>query len=253
MIFKSIDLNSDVGEQSAALLDGSEEALIRLITSANIACGGHAGDEESMKAVLRMCATHNVSIGAHPSYPDRKSFGRKRMDISSDALVESVYSQVSLLCSLADAMGMKVRHIKPHGALYNSAAKDEEIARSIASGVRKVGKEFVLFGLAGSKMLDVWAAEGFAVVAEGFVDRRYERDGSLRSRDYPDALIVDPRQAADQALTIATEQKVTAANGSVIEVSAQTLCLHSDTPSAVQIATTVRAALVKAGIQVKAN
>jgi UPF0271 protein len=251
-MIKTIDLNSDVGERPEALLDGSEEKLISLITSANIACGGHVGDEESMKMVLKLCAKHNVAVGAHPSYPDRESFGRKKLDISLGAVAQSVYEQVLTLCNLADNLGLQVSHVKPHGALYNAAANDETLAGAISDGVKKVGKDFVLFGLAGSMMLKVWAAEGFTVVGEAFVDRRYEPDGSLRSRTYSDALITDPRLAANQAIKLVREHCVTTTDGSEITVPAKTLCLHSDTPSAIQIASEVRSILLREGIRVEA-
>ena len=249
---RTIDLNSDVGERPEALLDGSEEKLISLISSANIACGGHAGDEQSMIAVVKLCAKHNVAIGAHPSYPDKTSFGRKKLDISPEALADSVYEQVRALCGLADTLGLKVKHIKPHGALYNDAANDEKLARAVAKGIGKVNRSFVLFGLAGSRMLEVWASDGFEVVGEAFVDRRYEKDGSLRSRQHPDALITDPATAAAQALKIAQRQRVTAIDGSEIAVSASTICLHSDTPSAFLIASEVRKVLLRQGIRIEA-
>ncbi len=246
---KSIDLNSDVGERPEALVDGTEEQLIRLITSANIACGGHAGDMQSMVTVMRLCEKYGVAIGAHPSYPDRESFGRKKLDIPLDSLEDSIYEQVTGLCRLASSLGLVVKHVKPHGALYNAAAEDPGLASAIARAVARISKDFVLVGLAGSRMLHVWEAMGFKVAGEAFADRRYENDGSLRSRQWADALITDPALAAGQAVQIAEQHKVTTAAGAQIPVSAQTICFHSDTPGSLAIATRIRSALTSAGIE----
>lgn len=246
-----IDINSDVGERPEALADGSEEKLIRNITSANIACGGHAGDADSMLKVMKICSRYGVGIGAHPSFPDKESFGRKELNLQMDEITEFVYQQVSSLLLVAKMNGLKVSHVKPHGALYNSAVNKKEMARAIALGVKKVSREFILFGLAGSQMLEVWRDEGFIVAGEAFADRLYEDDGTLRSRKFPDSLITDPKIAAQQALKIAVEGKVVSITGSEVKIHAGTICLHSDTKGSDAIAAEIRNVLVQNGVQIK--
>jgi 5-oxoprolinase (ATP-hydrolysing) subunit A len=247
----TVDINSDLGERPEALADGSEEKLIRNITSANIACGGHAGDDESMLKVMKICSNYGVGIGAHPSYPNKESFGRVQLDLSIDEIADFVYEQVSNMVNLASKNGFEIRHIKPHGALYNSAVYNKEISQAIALGVKKISKDFILFGLAGTPMLDVWHDEGFTVAGEAFADRSYEPNGTLRSRKFPDALITDPQKAAQQALRIVTECKIVTVNGSEIIVPAETICLHSDTENSDVIAAEVRRAFMEAGVNVK--
>ncbi len=235
-------LNSDVGERPEALRDGSEEELIRLLDWANIACGGHAGDEASMAQVVRLCREHGVQIGAHPSYPDRERFGRAVIDLPGQAISEFVYEQVKSLDTVARAQGGEVRHIKPHGALYNQAARDRAVALAIGEGVSRWNRQAVLVGLAGSVMLDAWQEQGFAIAAEAFADRRYEPDGSLRARSFPNALITDPAEAVAQVLLI-SRGRVRAWDGSELALSAGTICIHSDTPEALSIARAVRGVL----------
>ncbi len=221
-------LNSDVGERPEALRDGSEEQLLCLLDWANIACGGHAGDEQSMEEVVALCRRHGVQVGAHPGYADRENFGRKPMDLPAEAVAQTVSDQVRLLDAVARGHGLEVWHVKPHGALYNQAARDPALALAIADGVGRWRRDVVLVGLAGSVMLRVWREAGFSVAAEVFADRRYEPDGSLRSRQHPDALITDPEEAARQVLRFET---------------ADTVCVHSDTPHALAIARAVREVL----------
>jgi UPF0271 protein len=209
-------LNSDVGERPEALRDGSEEELLRLLDWANIACGGHAGDDDSMAQVVGLCRKHGVQVGAHPGYPDREGFGREALDLSPEAISRLVFAR---------AQGLVVHHVKPHGALYNQAAIDPAVACAIAEGVRRWKPEALLVGLAGSGMLRVWQDRGFAVAPEIFADRRYEPDGSLRPRRFPDALITVPAEAAEQVRRRA---------------DAATVCVHGDTPNAVAIAAAVR-------------
>ncbi len=242
---RTMDINSDVGERPEALADGSEEQLIRHITSANIACGGHAGDDGSMLQVMKLCARYGVGIGAHPSSPDRESFGRAEMKMTPVEIAESVYRQVGRLIELAAGLGLEVRHVKPHGALYNTAAKDDKTALAIAHGVARLGKKPALFGPANSPALDVWRKEGFSVVAEAFADRRYEPDGSLRPRRFVDALITDPELAALQALQIARNGRVLSVTGKEISLEARTICVHSDTPDSAAIAERIRRLLAE--------
>jgi UPF0271 protein len=203
---------------------------MQYITSANVACGGHAGDAASMRRTVELARAHGVAVGAHPGYPDPANFGRLEMALSADQTSNTVYEQVRALAEIAGHLA----HVKPHGALYNVAAKNREVARAIAAGVARWGREVVLFGLAGSAMLDVWRDMGFAVAAEGFADRCYEPDGSLRSRKLAGALITDPREAARQALRLAREGR------------AQTICVHSDTPGSLRIAAAVSETLRQA-------
>lgn len=242
-----IDLNADVGEIPAALADGSEERLLRLVTSANVACGGHAGSVESMRAVIEIARRLGVNVGAHPGYPDRAGFGRVPMPLTPAEIEATVHAQVTALAGL----GAAVRHVKPHGALYNVAAKDAGIAAAIAAGVRRWRDDVVLVGLAGSTMLDVWGRAGFRVAGEAFADRAYEADGTLRSRRHADALITDPRAAARQALNIVEHGSVTALDGTHVPVAARTLCVHGDTPGAVAVVQAIRAAFAARGIDVR--
>ena len=246
----SIDLNCDMGEMPEAIADGTQEALMRSITSANVACGGHAGNEKTMRATIEQALRFKVAIGAHPGYPDRENFGRLELKMAPDAVVNSVFEQVEALGKIADSCGAPVVHVKPHGALYNQAVKNRELAAAIAQGVALWRRDVVLVGLAGSPMLDVFRNAGFAVAAEAFADRRYEPDGTLRSRKFEDALIRNPEEAAWQALGIAERGIVIASDGSEVAVDAQTLCIHGDTPGAPQIAETVARTLREAGVKV---
>jgi UPF0271 protein len=248
---KCIDVNADVGERTEALLDGSEERLLRVVTSANIACGGHAGDATSMRSVVRLCQSLGVSIGAHPGYPDKRGFGRSKLDMRLSELEGSLAEQISSLLEIASLYGATVHHVKPHGALYNAAATDRDLAATIARATAMVDRNLVLVGLAGSLMLDVWRAFGFSFIAEAFADRRYEADGSLRSRALRDALIVDPLEAAAQAVRIVKEGAVKSFDGSAVQLCAQTICIHGDTSNAVLIAGIVRRALEQSGVVLK--
>jgi UPF0271 protein len=245
----TIDLNCDMGEREDLVLE-VQPALMECITSANVACGAHAGDEALMRLTLRQARAHGVALGAHPGYPDRENFGRLPTDMPLAALEVSIASQVHELARLAAEAGLEVRYVKPHGALYNQAARDEELARTIAHAVSRVSRELVLVGLAGSPALAVWNKAGFRTLAEAFADRRYEPDGSLRPRRFADALLKSPVEAAEQALRIAVRHEVVARDGSVVSIEAQTLCIHGDSPGAVEMAREVRAQLENAGIAV---
>jgi UPF0271 protein len=193
-----------------------------------------------------------VAVGAHPGYPDRENFGRLELKMSPDAVARSIYEQVCALAEVAAKCGAKLVHVKPHGALYNQAVKNRELAEAIAKGVAKFSKNLVLMGLAGSPMLDVFREAGFAVAAEAFADRRYEPDGTLRSRKFDDALIRNPEEAAWQALGIAERGVVIASDGNEVPVDAQTICIHGDTPGAPQIAAAVAQTLRQNGVSLSA-
>jgi len=245
---KQFDLNCDLGELPRAIADGTQEALLGSITSANVACGGHAGDAQTMRTTIEQALEAGVAVGAHPGYPDRENFGRRELKISLEALADSVCQQVGALAQIAAACGAKLVHVKPHGALYNQAVCDRGLARAIAEGVARCSRDFVLVGLAESPMLSVFREAGFRVAAEAFADRRYESDGTLRSRKFDDALIRDPGEAARQALSIAQHGMVTAHQGCEVKLTAQTICIHGDTPGAPAIAAAVARALRDAGI-----
>lgn len=249
---QSIDLNCDMGEKPELLADGTQQELLRWVSSVNIACGGHAGDEALMDATMRAAARNGVQVGAHPGYPDRPNFGRVVLNLSFDDLAESLAAQLRLLGGVAKRCGVQLAHGKAHGALYNRAAVDPDVARAICEGFRRADMYLPLLGLAGSAMLKVFAAEGFPVLTEAFVDRRYEADGTLRDRRHADALITDVREAAQQALSVARDGCVQAVDGTRVALSASTLCVHSDSPGAAVIAKAVRTALQAAGIAVRA-
>jgi UPF0271 protein len=223
-----IDLNCDMGELEDAQ---HEAALMEYITSANIACGGHAGDEATMERTARLALARGVRLGAHPGYPDRVNFGRIEMPLSAAEIERTVREQIERLESVTKRLGGEIVHVKPHGALYNVAVKNAEVARAIGAGVVRWNPRAVVFGLAGSPMLDIWREMGLAVAGEGFADRRYEPDGTLRNRKFPDALITDPQAASSQALRLAREGR------------AQTICVHGDTPGSVAILKACREAL----------
>ena len=218
-------------------------------TSINIACGGHAGDAQTMQTTIEQALRWKLAVGAHPGYPDRANFGRVDLNLSPEAVADSVYQQVRALAEIAERNGVSLTHVKPHGALYNQAVNNRELAKAIAKGVARWKTHIVLVGLAGSPMIDVFRDAGFPVAAEAFADRRYEPDATLRSRKHEDALIHDPADAGRQALSIVEQGFVFASDGSKVAVSAQTICIHGDTPGAVQIAATVAQTLRQADIR----
>jgi len=246
---KRIDLNCDMGELPEHISDGTQEALMPSFTSVNVACGGHAGDEQTMQTTIKQALRWKLAIGAHPGYPDRANFGRLELKLPPEDVTDFVHQQVRALAHIAARCGAQLTHVKPHGALYNQAVRNREIAGAIAAGVARWTRNIVLVGLAGSPMLDVFRDAGFSVAAEAFADRRYEPDGTLRSRKHADALIRDPDEAAQQALTI-VQGKVIARDGSQVPLHADTLCIHSDTPGSPQIAAQVAKALREAGFNV---
>lgn len=243
-----IDLNADVGEG----LDAVDAALLSLVTSANICCGAHAGDAETMARTVGLALQHGVAIGAHPGYPDREGFGRREMPMTPDQLAGEMERQLTDLADVVQRAGGVIRHVKPHGALYNRAATDLALARILAGAVRRFSSDLVLVGLADSRLLEAGRAAGLATAAEGFADRAYEPDGSLRPRSRPGALHADAGAVAAQAVSIARDGRVRLEDGAWLPVRADTLCLHSDSPGAVANARAVRRALRDAGVEVAA-
>lgn len=225
----TIDLNCDMGELEDA---AHEAALMEYISSANIACGGHAGDDAIMERTARLAMERGVRIGAHPGYPDRANFGRIEMPLTPEAIESTVLEQIQRLDGIVRRLGGEIVHVKPHGALYNVAVRNREVAQAVGRGVAHWNPRVRIFGLAASPMLDVWREMGLGAAAEAFADRRYEPDGSLRNRKFPDALITDPAAAAAQAVRLAREGK------------AETICVHGDTPGAVAILKACREALL---------
>lgn len=242
----AIDLNSDLGE-------GAEQdaALMPWISSANIASGGHAGDGATMRATLALARRHGVAVGAHPGYPDRENFGRLEMAASAPEVREWVRTQVQALQVEAAALGVRLRHVKPHGALYHRAARDPAIARVLAAAVFECDPNLVLVGLAGSGLLAAGREAGLAVAGEAFVDRAYQEDGSLVARSDPRALLANEDDAVAQALELALHGTVTSVEGTKVSVRAETLCVHGDGPQAVAIAWAVHQALVGRGVAVR--
>jgi len=239
-----MDINSDMGEYPEFLANGLYANLMDYVISINLACGGHAGEEDMMAETTRIAKTKGVNVGAHPGYPDRENFGRVDLEMNAGELLATIRDQIQLLADITEGQGLDLSHVKAHGALYNRAARDRAVARTIGAAVLQVNPHLPVMGLSGSVMLDVFSEMGLTVMGEAFADRTYEMDGSLRNRKFPDALITDPAQAAKQAKLIA-KGKIIAVDGSELEIEAQTICIHSDTPHALAIAGEVRMAMNK--------
>ena len=239
---RSIDLNCDLGEGA-----GHDRELMPLVTSVNIACGGHAGDEASMGEALDLAHAAGVEAGAHPSYVDRANFGRTELEIPPAQIKREVEAQIRALAALGT-----ISHVKPHGALYNRAARDPEVAKAVIAAILSVNPKLALFGLSGSYLVRKARAAGLRVVSEVFADRTYQPDGSLTPRSQPNALISDTRTCLAQAIRFATDRKVRAVDGEDITVLADTICLHGDGDHAVEFAQAIRAGLQQVGIRVVA-
>jgi 5-oxoprolinase (ATP-hydrolysing) subunit A len=245
-----IDLNSDVGESYGAWTMGQDEALIPIVTSVNIACGAHAGDPLVMARTVALAGEHGVAIGAHPGYPDRDGFGRRDLAMTADELEASVLYQLGALAAFVRAAGLRLGHVKPHGAMYNRAARDAELSAAICRAVRRFDASLVIVGLAGSVLIETASANGLAVAAEAFADRAYEADGGLRSRLLPGASLPTPEAAAEPALSIVTLGNVTSHDGQPVRLTADTLCVHGDTPGAPEYVRQIRRRLEAAGVTI---
>ena len=248
----TVDLNCDCGESFGAWRMGADEALLPHVTSANIACGFHAGDPMTMAQTLENARRRGVAAGAHPGFPDLVGFGRREMGVSAEEALAMVLYQVGALAGIARAIGTQLTHVKPHGALYNMAAADGRLADGIARAVSMLDPELVLVGLAGSELLHAAEAHGLRAASEVFADRNYMPDGSLVPRSRADAMVTDEAQAIARTVRMVTEGRVTAVDGSDIAVRADTICIHGDGPHAVPFARGLRAALEAAGVTVKA-
>ncbi|HQV47768.1 MAG TPA: 5-oxoprolinase subunit PxpA [Dokdonella sp.] len=243
---RSIDFNCDLGEGCA-----NDADVMPFISSANIACGAHAGDIASMRATLRLCAAHGVSAGAHPGYADREHFGRRALALSREQIRSLLHEQLERIAEIALAEGVALVHVKPHGALYNQAAADAVLADAIAEAVRAFDSNLILVGLAGSRLITAGLAHGLRIAHEAFTDRRYQSDGSLAPRGQPGAVIESVDAAIAQALAIVRGESIACIDGTALRVHADTLCLHGDGSDAAGFAGSLRAAFDDAGVMVR--
>jgi UPF0271 protein len=241
-----IDLNADVGESI-----GDDEGVIPAVSSANVACGFHAGNPAIMRTTVQLSKRHGVAVGAHPSFRDLEGFGRTEMQVEATELESLVAYQIRALSAIALKEGVKLNHVKPHGALYNMAARDAGMADAVARAVRTVDASLVLFGLSGSELTAAGQRAGLRVAAEVFADRGYRPDGTLAPRGTPGAVLTDVAEVVRRAIGMVTGQGVTAVDGTTVSVRADTICIHGDTPGAAALARAVRAALAAAGIEIR--
>ena len=246
-----IDLNCDLGEAFGNYSFGGDKDIIPLITSANIACGFHAGDENVMNETIQLAKENNVGIGAHPGLPDLQGFGRRKMDIKPKEIYNLVLYQIGALNGFCKIHGTRINHVKPHGALYNMGAKNKEIAQAIAQAVYDFDKSLVLVGLSNTLLISEAEALGLRTASEVFADRRYEDDGQLVSRQESDATITNTDEALQQVLKMVTENKVVSKNGKEIDLQADTICVHGDGAHALDFVTQIRKKLTKEGIDIQ--
>lgn len=247
-----MDLNADLGESFGRWALGDDERLVAHLTSANVACGFHAGDFRVMEATVTLCRRAGVAVGAQPGYPDLIGFGRRPMPYEPDEVESLVRYQIGALEGFCRAQGIEMQHVKPHGALYNQAAADPALAAAIARAVGRFSRDLLLYGLASSEPMAAAAADaGLRFVPEAFADRGYLHDGTLQPRSEAGSLITDPARAASRSVRIATDGAVEAVDGSVAQIRAESICCHGDTPGAVEIAAAVRRALEAAGVTVE--
>ncbi len=242
-----VDLNCDMGESFGNYTCGMDDKIVPHISSANAACGFHASDPLVMEKTVALCREHGVRIGAHPGFPDLVGFGRRQLQASADEVRTMVIYQVGALKAFCEAAGVRMQHVKPHGAMYNMAGKDEVMARAICEGVKAVDPTLILLGLSGSKLIGAAKKIGLPTAREVFADRAYEEDGSLVARSKPGAMIEDEEEAIARVISMVTEHKVKAVTGREIPITADSICLHGDSPKAVLFAEKISAALKKAG------
>jgi UPF0271 protein len=247
----AIDLNCDMGEGFGPWPMGDDERLAPLVSSMNVACGFHASDPGTMRRTVRLAKRHGVAVGAHPSFPDRVGFGRRLLAATPDEVRDDVTYQVGALWAFCRAEGVALRHVKPHGALYNAAAQDPGLAAAICEAVRAVDPALHVVCLAGSRMAEVARGLGVRWVGEAFADRAYTRDGALVSRREPGAVLHDPEVVAERVARLAREGRMVAADGTVLALDAGTVCIHGDTPGAAALAAAVRRRLERDGIEVR--
>ncbi len=243
----SVDLNADLGEGS-----GHDAELFELISSANIATGFHAGDSDTMHAAISAAMQHGVAVGAHPSFFDRENFGRKELKVPNEEVFDAVAYQLGIFQAIASALGVRPNHVKPHGALYNMAVRDEELADAIARGIESVDPKLILFAPDKTELARAGETHGVQIAREIFADRNYLNDGCLVPRTRPDALLRDPKEAAERVLRMLREGKVRSVEGHDVDVRGETICVHGDTPGAVEFARELRTQLEREGVGISA-
>jgi UPF0271 protein len=244
----TVDLNCDMGESFGAYCIGADAEVMSSISSANVACGYHGGDPAVMRSTVRLARGAGVGVGAHPGLPDLPGFGRREMRVTPQETEDMVLYQIGALAAIAKSEGVRLRHVKAHGALYNMAARDRGLADAIARAVRAFDPSLILFGLPSSELLRAGEAAGLAVASEGFADRAYEPDGSLTPRSRSGSVIHDLETVVERAVRMVVEGRVTATDGSVIPLQIDTLCTHGDTPGAAALTRALRAGLERAGV-----
>ncbi|MGC4083587.1 MAG: 5-oxoprolinase subunit PxpA [Vicinamibacterales bacterium] len=247
-----IDLNADAGESFGPYTLGDDAALMRSVTSVNVAAGFHAGDPSVLRRTIALARDHAVAVGAHPSFPDRSGFGRRDMSLSPQDAEDLVLYQIAAVAGVAHAEGVALAHVKPHGAMYNMAARDRELAEAIARATYAFDPQLALFAAPRSALASAGKAIGLRVVLEGFADRAYQPDGTLVPRSNPDALIPAVEDVVTRAMQIAVDRHITAVDGSLVQLDVDTLCIHGDTAGAPSLAAWIRAGLQSAGVDVKA-
>lgn len=247
-----VDLNGDVGEATSGGPAGQDPALMPHLTSANVACGFHAGDPAVMRATVELAREHGVAVGAHPGFPDPEGFGRRELQFSPRDVEDFVVYQVGALAAIAAAQGVRLQHIKPHGALFNMAVRDAALADAIARAAAMIDRALILFGLPGSELVAAGRRAGLRTASEGFADRAYQPDGTLVPRHREDSVIRDAGVVVPRVIRMVRDQVVDAIDGSVVPLAVDTICVHGDTPGAADLAARIRAALSEAGVEVKA-
>lgn len=248
----SVDLNSDMGESFGAYKVGNDEALVKLVTSANLACGFHAGDPMVMLKAVKLCVENDVEVGAHPSFPDLMGFGRRNMEVKPKELEAYIIYQVGALMGIAKALGTRVYHVKPHGALYNMAWIRQDYAEAVVNAVSMLSKDLIIVAPYGSEVHKVGEGKGIKMAFEGFADRGYTKEGRLVPRGREGSLVKDPSIAAERALRMVSEGKVKSIDGTEVEIVVNTICIHGDSPDSDKMALALRKRFEDAGIRVEA-
>ncbi|MDQ0254677.1 UPF0271 protein [Evansella vedderi] len=246
-----VDLNSDLGESFGVYMIGQDEEILKVVTSANIACGFHAGDPDVMWKTVKMAVENNVGIGAHPGFPDLQGFGRRDMRVSPKEVYNMMVYQIGALNAFTELHGGRLNHVKPHGALYNMASACKELAEAVAESIYHLNPRLILFGLAGSELVKAGRKLGLYVAEEVFADRTYQRDGTLTPRSFPNSMVKDPDEAVERVIKMIKEQEVETIDGTVIPIQADTICVHGDEPSALRFVRHLRASLHENGIYVE--
>jgi len=247
---KKIDLNCDMGESFGHYKIGMDDEIIKYVTSANIGCGFHAGDPMIMRKTVKMAKVNGVGIGAHPGFPDLMGFGRRKMDVTPEEIKNYVLYQIGALYAFAKAEGEKIQHVKPHGALYNTIVNDEKLFRAVMEGIAEFDEELIVSALAGSRVINIAEEMGLKVASEAFADRAYNPDGTLVSRRLPNSVITNPQKVLSRVIQMVKEGKIECINGEIIKRKIDTICVHGDSPGAVELVKVIREGLKKEGILV---